>query len=262
MSFLEKKRSLTSEIADETTKKNGLEERRLQKRLQDIERSALRQQKKRSNEQLDYALENLSLEDVYAFNSLTRKILKSSFLPPINQKQGGGSGESNRGNMNEMLAERLRGSKMIHRYLDKRKQRCLTRSLSVDSGLIPPSGDRTFEETELKHGPYTAFVKRRLASSLSDASYATVLAGGVANLSHAAKEKGIQDTRRVDFADDAKEQSRTSWSNRTLRKRQSNQRLLCRPKVQHSCLSDAIEYKLEMREKERRLYQRSGEPCN
>lgn len=151
---------------------------------------------------------------------------------------------------------------MIHRYLDKRKQRCLTRSLSVDSGLIPPSGDRTFEETELKPGPYTAFVKRRLASSLSDASYATVLAGGVANLSHAAKEKGIQDTRRVDFADDAKEQSRTSWSNRTLRKRQSNQRLLCRPKVQHSCLSDAIEYKLEMREKERRLYQRSGEPCN
>ena len=212
MSFLEKKRSLTSEIADETTKKNGFEERRLQKRLQDIERSALKQQKKRSNEQLEYALENLSLEDVNAFNSLTRKILKSSFLPPINQKPAGGSGEGKRGNRNEILAERLRGSRMIHSYLDKQKQRWLTRSLSVDSGLIPLSGNRTVEETELKPGPYSAFVKRQLAGSLSDVSCPTVFAGAVTNFSHVAQEgrkfediKSIQNTRRVDFADDIKE---------------------------------------------------------
>lgn len=267
MSFLEKKRSLTSEIADETTKKNGFEERRLQKRLQDIERNALKQQKKRSNEQLEYALENLSLEDVNAFNSLTRKILKSSFLPPINQKPAGGSGEGKRGNRNEILAERLRGSRMIHSYLDKQKQRWLTRSLSVDSGLIPLSGNRTVEETELKPGPYSAFVKRQLAGSLSDVSCPTVFAGAVTNFSHVAQEgrkfediKSIQNTRRVDFADDIKEQLERSRSKPTLRKRQSNHYLSCQTKIQHSCLSDAIVYKLEMRKRERlKLYQQSGD---
>lgn len=269
MSFLEKKRSLTSEIADETTKKNGFEERRLQKRLQDIERSALKQQKKRSNEQLEYALENLSLEDVNAFNSLTRKILKSSFLPPINQKSAGGSGEGKCGNRNEILAERLRGSRMIHSCLDKQKQRWLTRSLSVDSGLIPLSENRTVEETELKPGPYSAFVKRQLAGSLSDVSCPTVFAGAVTNFSHVAQEgrkfediKSIQNTRRVDFADDIKEQLERSRSKPTLRKRQSNHHLSCQPKIQHSCLSDAIVYKLEMRKRERlKLYQQSGDSC-
>lgn len=85
MNSSERKRSLTSEVADETTKKNGFEERRLRKKLEDIEQHAMKQQKKRNNEQLEYALENLSLEDMDTFNSLTRKILESNFLPPINR---------------------------------------------------------------------------------------------------------------------------------------------------------------------------------
>jgi len=48
----ERKRSLTSEIADVTIKKKGIEERRLQRKLQVLDELSVRQQKKRSEEQL------------------------------------------------------------------------------------------------------------------------------------------------------------------------------------------------------------------
>lgn len=267
MSTFDKRRSLTSEIADETTKKNGFEERRLKRKLKDIERGALKQQRKRNNEQLEYALENLSLEDVDAFSSLTKKILKSNFLPPINQKPRGGTCEDKRGNMDEFLAERLRGSKMIHRYLDKkRKPRMLTRSLSADSGLVPQSVDRP-KETEFKPSPYTAGMKRKIVASFSDATYRPVFAGGVAHSSHPFHDArkfddatGSHDTRRVHFADGENDQLKTtSRPKRTLRNKQPTEYFLRQPKVQHNCLSEAIEYKLKLREKERKLFQESGE---
>ena len=122
------KRSLTSEIADETTKRNEFEDRRLQKKLQKLEDFSAKQQKKRKDEQLEYALENLSLDNMASFNSLTRSILRSGFLPPINRND-------QRSNLSESdsLLERLRGSRMVQRSKEGRGPRKLTRTLSADS---------------------------------------------------------------------------------------------------------------------------------
>ena len=122
------KRSLTSEIADETTKRNEFEDRRLQKKLQKLEDFSAKQQKKRKDEQLEYALENLSLDNMASFNSLTKSILRSGFLPPINRND-------QRSNLSEsdFLLERLRGSRMVQRSKEGRGPRKLTRTLSADS---------------------------------------------------------------------------------------------------------------------------------
>lgn len=122
------RRALTSEVADETTKKNEFEDRRLQKKLQKLEDFSAKQQKKRKDEQLEYALENLSLDNMASFNGLTRSILRSGFLPPINRND-------QRSNLSEsdFLLERLRGSRMVQRSKEGRGPRKLTRTLSADS---------------------------------------------------------------------------------------------------------------------------------
>lgn len=124
----DRRRSLTSEIADETTKKNEIEERRLQKKLQKLEDLSAKQQRRRKDEQLEYALENLSLDNRASFNSLTRSILRSGFLPPINRND-----QKNNLSKSDFLLERLRGSKMIERSKEGRGPRKLTRTLSADS---------------------------------------------------------------------------------------------------------------------------------
>lgn len=122
------RRALTSEVADETTKKNEFEDRRLQKKLQKLDDFSAKQQKKLKGEQLEYALENLSLDNMASFNSLTRSILRSGFLPPINRND-------QRSNLSEsdFLLERLRGSRMVQRSKEERGPRKLTRTLSADS---------------------------------------------------------------------------------------------------------------------------------
>lgn len=246
----ERRRALTSEIADGTTKKNGFEERRLRSRLKDIEQHALKQQKKRNNEQLEYALENLSLEDMDTFNGLTRKILESNFLPPINRNPGSSNSEDKRENRDDLLVERLRGSKMIQKYLKSRKSRKLTRSLSVDSGLIPNSSN-VKKRTEMKPGPYSAFVQRRLVGSLSDASRRS-LPDAVATAGARRFEEAKGYTRRVHFADSDNESSKTRSKHTAQNKASPAGYIRPQRKIQHDCLSDAIEYKLKMREIERK----------
>ena len=241
MNYSERKRSLTSEVADETTKKNGFEERRLRRKLEDIEQHALKQRKKRNNEQLEYALEHLSLEDMNTFNSLTRKILESNFLPPINRKPRGSNGEDQHGGKDDLLAERLRGSKMISNYPKSRKSRKLTRSLSADSGLN--SGPTN---TKNEHGPYSAFlIKRKVVESVS--------------LPPRRRPVATVDVRRLDEATgrihitDNKTHSKRAAQNKALPRHVCPQR-----KIQHNCLSEAIEYKLKMRELERKSLQESS----
>lgn len=247
----DKRRSFTSEIADETTKKNGFEERRLRSRLKDIEQHALKQRKKRNNEQLEYALENLSLEDMDSFNNLTRKILESNFLPPINRSSRGSNSEDKRENRDDLLVERLRGSKMIQKYLKSRKSRKLTRSLSVDSGIIPNSANGR-KETEQKPGPYSSFVlKRRLVESFSDAPRRPMPDAGVkAKASRFDAAKGS--SCRVHFVDSQNENGKTRSKYATEKEASPGQVRPQQRKVQHECLSEAIEYKLKMREIERK----------
>lgn len=247
----DKRRSFTSEIADETTKRNGFEERRLRGRLKDIEQHALKQKKKRNNEQLEYALENLSLEDMGSFNSLTRKILESNFLPPINPTTRSSNSEDQRENRDDLLVERLRGSKMIQKYLKSRKSRKLTRSLSVDSGIIPNSANRR-EETEQKPGPYSAFVRKRsLAGSFSDAPRRPMPdAGAKAKASRFDAAKGS--SRQVHFVDSQNEKGKTRSKHAAENEASPGHVRPQQRKVQHECLSEAIEYKLKRREIERK----------
>ena len=241
MNRSDRRRSLTSEIADETTKKNGFEERRLRRRLKDIEEHALKQRKKRNNEQLEYALENLSLEDMASFNSLTRKILETNFLPPINRNPSSSKCEEKRENRGDVLVERLRGSKMIQKYLKSRKSNKLIRSLSVDSGLTPDPANRK-KGTKMKPGPYSAFVRKhgRLVGSFSDAPRRVVPEIG-AKAEARRLEEADDFPLRVHFAHSKDESSIISLG-------------YARPqrKIQHDCLSDAIEYKLKLRELERK----------
>ena len=252
-SSAERKRSLTSEVADETTKKNGFEERRLRRKLEDIEQHALKQKKKRNNEQLEYALENLSLDDMDTFNSLTRKILESNFLPPINRKPRGSKGEEQRGSKDDLLVERLRGSKMINKYLKSRKSRKLTRSLSTDSGLVPgPMNGKN--EAQTKPGPYSAFLfKRKVVESVSLPPCRPVATADARTFDEA--------TRRVHFVDNKNENikshSKRAAKNKTFPGHVGPQR-----KIQHNCLSEAIEYKLKMREAERKSLRESSFKTN
>ena len=173
MNFGEKRRSLTSENADLTTKKNGFEDRRLQRKLQELEDLSLKQQKKRQEEQLEFALEFLSLEDMRKSNGLTKKILRCNFLPPINRKTNERERTRNaaevRGNGQDLLLERLRGSKIAQRYLSDKGTRKLTRSLSADAGMIRAQSRLSPGDQQNKSGPYSAFVKlhthRRLSES-------------------------------------------------------------------------------------------------
>ena len=256
--YSERKRSLTSEVADETTKKNGFEERRLRRKLEDIEQHALKQKKKRNNEQLEYALENLSLEDMCTFNSLTRKILESNFLPPINRKPRGSSGEEQLGSKDDLLVERLRGSKMINKYLKSQKSRKLTRSLSTDSGLIP-SATNEKEETQTKPGPYSAFLsKRRVVESVSLPAYPPVATADGRRCDTTADGRRCDEaTRRTRFVDSKNENIR-SHSKRAAQKNTFSRQAGPQPKIQHNCLSEAIEYKLRMRELHRKSLQESS----
>lgn len=250
MNYRERKRSLTSEVADGTTKKNGFEERRLRRKLEDIEQDALKQKKKRNNEQLEYAMENLSLEDMDRFNSLTRKILESNFLPPINRKPKGSNGEEQLGgSKDDLLVERLRGSKMINKYLKSQKSRKLTRSLSTDSGLIPGAVNEE-EETQTKPGPYSAFLsKRRVVESVSLPACRTVATADSRRFDEA--------TRRTRFVD-SKNENIKSHSKRAAPKNAFSRQVGPQRKIQHNCLGDAIEYKLRMRELQRKSLQQSS----
>ena len=247
MSSSERKRSLTSEVADETTKKNGFEERRLRRRLEDIEQHALKQKKKRNNEQLEYALENLSLEDMDTFNSLTRKILESNFLPPINRKPGGSNSED----QHDLLVERLRGSKMINKYLKSRKSRKLTRSLSADSRLNPGVMNGK-KETQTEPGPYSAFLfKRRVMESASLPTCRPVATTETRRFDAA--------TRRIHFVDNHdKNENIKSHSKPAAQNKEFSKHVGLQRKIQHNCLSEAIEYKLKMRELKRKSLQESS----
>lgn len=172
MNFAEKRRSLTSENADLTTKKNVFEDRRLQRKLQELEELSLKQQKKRQEEQLDFALEYLSLEDMRRSNGLTKKILRSNFLPPINRKASARertrSAAEVRGNEQDLLLERLRGSKIAKRHLSEKGTRKLTRSLSADAGMIGAQSGLSPGDQQNKSGPYSAFVKLQTHRRLSE----------------------------------------------------------------------------------------------
>ena len=247
MNYSEGKRSLTSEVADETTKKNGFEERRLRRKLEDIEQHALKQRKKRNNEQLEYALEHLSLEDMNTFNSLTRKILESNFLPPINRKPRESNGEDQHRGKDDLLAERLRGSKMISNYLKSRKSRKLTRSLSADSGLNSGATNAKNEP-----GPYSAFLfKRKVVESVSLPARRRPVARtvDVRRLDEATGRIHITDNKNGNI----KSHSKRAAQNKALPRHVCPQR-----KIQHNCLSEAIEYKLKMRELERKSLQESS----
>lgn len=245
----ERKRSLTSEVADETTKKNGFEERRLRRKLEDIEQHALKQKKKRNNEQLEYALENLSLEDMATFNSLTRKILESNFLPPINRKPTGSNSEEQLVSKNDLLVERLRGSKMINKYLKSQKSRKLTRSLSADSGLISGAMNEKKEE-QTKPGPYSAFLcKSRVVESVSLPTCRPIATADGRRFDEA--------TRRTHFVD-SKNENVKSHSKRAAMKKAFLRQVGPERKIQHNCLSEAIEHKLRIREMKRKSLQQSS----
>lgn len=245
MNYGDRRRSLTSENADETIKKNGFEDRRLRRKLQELEERSVKQQKKRNEEQLEYALCNLSLDDMGSFNGLTKKILKSNFLPPISRKtMEGASGTGTRRQGNYLLAERLRGSKMINRYLEGRGPRKLTRSLSADSGTILRRADppHATEQRENKPGPYSAFVKmhpHRRQVSFTEAEAGRPDEKIAKTLS---KDKATT-ARRVKSDGAGSSTSKHRNPNEAVRGFDENEQ-----KIQHRCLSDAIEYKLKMRE--------------
>ena len=251
MSYSERKRSLTSENADEITKKNGFEERRLRRTLEDIEQHALKQKKKRNNEQLEYALENLSLQDMGTFNNLTRKILQSNFLPPISRKPRGSNKDEQLASKDDLLVERLRGSKMINKYLKSQKSRKLTRSLSTDSGLIPDAMNEKKEE-QTQPGPYSAFLfKRRVVESVQSLpTFQPVTTADGRRFDKA--------TRRTHFVDSNGNENSESHSKRAAQKKAFPRQVGSQTKIQHNCLSEAIEYKLKMRELKRKSLQESS----
>ena len=248
----ERRRSLTSEVADETTKKNKFEERRLQRKLQELEELSVKQRKKRKEEQLEYALCYLSLEDMGTFNNLTKKILRSSFLPPISRKGKEWSCDSDGRtpeNKRDMIAERLRGSKMIQRYQEGRGPRKLTRTLSADSGMLSYSKNPE-NETEQRIIPpnhYYAFVKpmhpdrrtisftefqtRRSEEKIAEA----ISKDNVTTRSAVKTDAGFLMPRH-------KAQNETIGAGFVQHGR----------KVKHQCLDEALEYKLNMRELSRK----------
>jgi len=246
MSSGERKRSLTSEIADVTIKKNGFEERRLQRKLQALDELSVRQQKRRSEEQLEYALCNLSLENMDTFNGLTRKLLRSNFLPPIDRKAREGTSDREKRGGNDLLVERLRGSKMIKKYLEGKGPRKLTRSLSADSGKILRSGEpnHAAEQTENKAGPYSAFVKMR--PHRQKVSFVEVETRG-------GSEKQIAGTFSKDKATARRVKSNSESSSSKHQTPVAGQDFVGdERKIQHHCVADAIEYKLKMRELSRK----------
>lgn len=255
MSSGERKRSLTSEIADETTKKNEFEERRLQRKLQELEELLVKQQKKRKEEQLEYALQNLALEDMGNFNVLTKKILRSSFLPPISRKGKERNSDSDGRtpeNRRDMIAERLRGSKMIQRFTESRGPRNLTRTLSADSGMLSYSENHSENPqnvTEQRNNPpnhYSAFVKMhpgRRAISFTEFQTRDRSDEKVAG----AISKDIVPARSV------KTDTSLLMSRHKARNEAKGAGFVQNGrKVRHQCLSEALEYKLKMRESARK----------
>ena len=248
----EKKRSLTSEIADLTMKKNGFEDRRLQRKLQELDEFSAKQQKKRKDKQLEFAMDNLSLEDMDTFNNLTRKILRSNFLPPIDRKATEvRSSVDTRRNGHDLLLERLRGSKMIHRYLEGKGPRKLTRSLSADSEMRSRSGkpQRATEQRQNASGPYSAFIKiRPKRRSLPTGAQTQAKTHGLDNPLIAGKFSAERKTiaRRVK-SDEGTFSSRLKPPKETMRGPVQDKH-----NVQHHSIGEAIEYKLKMRELSRK----------
>ena len=242
-----RRRSLTSEIADETTKKNEFEERRLQRKLQELEELLVKKQKKRKEEQLEYALRNLSLEDMGNFNVLTKKILRSSFLPPISRKGKEWNSDSDGRtpeNRRDMIAERLRGSKMIQRFTESRGARKLTRTLSADSGMLSYS-ENPQNVTEQRNNPpnhYSAFVKMHPGRrAISFTEFQTrdrsdeKIAGAISKDNVPARSVKT-DTSLLMSRHKAPSEAIGAGFVQNGRK------------VKHQCLSEALEYKLKMRE--------------
>lgn len=250
-----RRRSLTSEIADQTTKKNGFEERRLQRKLQELHELSLKQQKKHTEEQLEYALCNLSLEDMDTFNGLTRRILRSGFLPPINSKARVGNndvGARVNGNKSEVIAERLRGSKMMQRYMEGRGPRKLTRTLSADSGMISCSVENAENATEQRNDRlnpnYTAFIqmhRHRRPVSLTEVD--TRMAGAQQNQGTVSLADKVTAPRvKTDGFLSPKNHTPDRAVLAAFDQSESEQT------IQHQTVGEAIQYKLKMRELSRK----------
>ena len=244
----ERRRSLTSESADGTIKKNEFEERRLQRKLLELEELSVKQQKKRKEEQLEYALCNLSLEDMGNFSGLTKKILRSSFLPPINRKGKEWSSDSDGRtpeNRRDMIAERLRGSKMIQRYTEGRGPRKLTRTLSADSGMLSYSENPQNVTEQRNTDPpnhYSAFLKMYSGrQAISFTEFQTrdrsdeKIAGAIAKDNVPARSVKT-DTSLLMSRHKAPSEAIGAGFVQNGRK------------VKHQCISEALEYKLKMRE--------------
>lgn len=216
----DQKRSLTSEIADDTTKKNEFEERRLQKKLRELDELSLKQRKKRREEQLEYALGNLSLDNMASFNSLTRKVLQSGFLPPINHNPSESTSDADRRcGGTDVLVERLRGSRMIQRYNEGRgrRPRNLTSTLSTGSWRISrfENAKSLTESGSNKLVHHSDLAEKQVVRHRSKSEGEILVSKFPARREDEGSRKGFISTER---------------------------------KIQHRSVSEAIEYKLKMRE--------------
>ena len=137
-------RLVTAEFADETMRKNSFENRLLEKKLDDIEKNAAKRKRIMTTEQLNYAMENLTLEDMSKFTTLTRKIVLSNLLPQVTRRETdpdpGRQENDNRRDESGDAARRVRGTKITHGYPDRRswpRKLKLTRRFPTDLCFLP-----------------------------------------------------------------------------------------------------------------------------
>lgn len=167
---MERRNALSSENADSTSRKNSFEWRRLRKRLQEIEKHEAEQQRKMNSEQVEYAMQNLSIDDLGTFTTLTRKILRSSFLPPIKRPLGTTA-------VSDPYAERLRGTKFMQNTRRRRHQllekKIIRRSFSDDSLLKTDSHNPTEDRKPKQSMNYNSlFLRKQLRECHSTDSLA------------------------------------------------------------------------------------------
>ena len=169
---MERRTALSNENADHSSRKNNFEVRRLRLKLDQLQKNQARQEKKLTNEQVEYAMENLSMDDRKSFTALTKKIIRSSFLPPvIKPKVPGGSLV-----MEDPYAERLRGTKFMQNSTRRKKlhtlsEKRLLRSSSDSSLVRNASAERQQvqdkrRKTSMNYG--SLFLRKQLRLTLSD----------------------------------------------------------------------------------------------
>ncbi|XP_032218735.2 uncharacterized protein LOC5518331 [Nematostella vectensis] len=145
---------LSGEIADQTTKRNDYELRRLRQQLDTMETERVKQMRRIESNQIDYALQNLSLDQAQGFSDLTKKILRANFLPPVRQTRSAGNEDpdsTSRVQFMSELAERLRETSIIAKSAHSEAfEQALKRKAEKDRMLL--NGDSESSKRQTRTG--------------------------------------------------------------------------------------------------------------